>query len=94
MNQEMTTEELAGVYDKLVTFAQEGKEEQAKTYLSAQYARMPQALQREITTRLFFEAVAQEADEIQNIAAIQEEGLKAIEIMEQYLEEQKKAGKA
>ncbi len=83
----MNKEELAAVHDKLVELAQAGNEQAAEAYLIEQMPRLPEDLRKEIIARAYFESLVDEAEETEAIAAIQERGLAAIEVLENALKE-------
>ena len=91
MTQEMNTEELTTVYDKLVELAAAGNDEAAQAYLNEQMSRLPEGVRKEIIARAYFDSLAQEAAEIEAIAGIQKQCLAAIEVLERTLAEMKDA---
>lgn len=85
----MNTEELGAFYGNLSALVAEGKEKEANEYLSHHLSRFPEDLKNEILGKMFFEAIVDEAREIETIADIQEEGvstIKALEILKKEIE--------
>ena len=91
MSTEMTQQELEQAYDKLVELKDAGDEQGIKAYLKQQMPRFPEDVRGEILARTYFDALVEEADEIEAIASIQKACLAALEALQKELEEQKGA---
>ena len=94
MTQEMNTEELTAVYDKLLELTGAGNGDAAQTYLIERMPRLPEEVRKEIIARAYFDSVVEEVAEIEAIADIQREGLAAIEILERFIAENKEETEA
>jgi len=94
MSTEMNAGELGAFYGNLSALAVGGKEIEAREYLRHHLSRLPVELKNEILGLMFFEAIVDEANEIEAVSKIQEEGILAIKALEAVKREIEKEGKA
>ncbi len=69
-------------YTALASFAQTGDEAGAKKYLEENFKNLPEDVQGEMLTRLYFEGLKDEADEVKILGEVQEKGLHLAQMLE------------
>lgn len=74
----MNKEELSAFCDKLAELTEHGTEEEVHAYIDHYYPRLPEDTRKELLFGAFFSAVQEEAA----LREVQEEGLAAVEILE------------
>lgn len=78
----MEHEALLDVYEKLSQLAQANDEAGAKKLLRERFAELPEDVQAQILTRLYFSALDRQNEEAITLAQIQENALSALEALE------------
>jgi hypothetical protein len=73
---------LEDFYDSLLTFAQHDDEKGAQKYIQEHFSELPEDVQGELLTRLYFRAAEDEVEEAATLGVIQERGIEAIEALE------------
>ena len=79
---EMNVDELAALHDNLSDLVSAGKEEEAREYLCSHLPRLPEELKNQILGFMFFEAIVDEAREIEGVAKMQKDGISAIQALQ------------
>lgn len=78
----MTDAEVANMREEIANMIGSKTEAEVRAYLDANLARMPKEMQEELLMSMFITSIRQETEEIKTLAAIQKEGLSAIEELE------------
>ncbi len=73
---------IAEIHNTLVGLVAKGDEAGALAFLRSHFLELPAAIQGEILTSLYVEALTDEADRIEAIGKIQEAGVAAIKALE------------
>ena len=79
----MTQEELEAFYEKLSSLTENGTEGEVREYVNYHYPRLPENVRQELLFHTLVDAVDKTAREDAAVEQIQEEGLAAIEKLEQ-----------
>lgn len=74
--------ETIDLYKKLLEFSARGDEAGAQEYIAKHFSELPEDVQGEIMTRLYFSAVEDELEEKRGIMQMQKEGIDAIRVLE------------
>jgi hypothetical protein len=83
----MDSEQLKKVMDKIESLRTIGGDESAQAYLAEIYPSLPENLQGEIALLTFIDGMKREVEEREAIAAIQEQGVAAVEALEKMEED-------
>lgn len=78
----MDSTQLTALYEKLTALRAEGKESEARALLIKKLEDLPESVQAEIMLEMFISTMEKEADGLEALARIQEDGLAAAEILE------------
>ena len=78
----MDYDTLLRFYEELSTLAEQGKEAQAQELIGKRFAELPEDMQAELLTRLYFQALEEEGRDADAMAEIQEKGLDALETLQ------------
>lgn len=69
-------------YRKLETLVDEGDEKGAAHFIGEYFYELPEETKAEVLTRLYFEAKADEAEELKAAERVQKEGIEAMRLLE------------
>ena len=78
----LNADQILEINEKIADLVSQGRESEARQYLSEQLPRFPEKLRNEIMTELFVTSIIDEAAMKESIAHIQEEGIRTIETLE------------
>ena len=76
-----TNQQLAEIYSKLLALSDAGDRVGAQAFLKEKFDRLPDDVQADIMTRMYFAVARQEADETDVLAQVQEKGLEVVEAL-------------
>lgn len=79
---EFTAEELSEFYDTCRMYVDSGDEKTAMEYIGHHMQRFPDEVRKELLARMFFEEIANEAEEISEITTAQKEATEALQALE------------
>jgi len=78
----MEYESLVNFYNELSAFAEKGDEQGAQKFLEKNFPVLPEELQGELLTRLYFNTLQEETERLQMLADIQQKTLDVIDALE------------
>lgn len=88
----MDYEALLSLYNEISALTESGDEKGASELIGKRFAELPEDIQGELTTRLYFKALEEQVDEADAMAELQEKGLDAVDalaLLKEKLEAQK-----
>ena len=78
----MDYDTLQKFYEQLSTLAEQGDEAQAQELLGKRFSELPEDMQAELLTRLYFNALEEQGRDADAVAQLQEKGLAALDALE------------
>ena len=91
----MEDETILNLYKQLLELAEKGDETKTAEVMAQRFAELPEDMQGEILTRLYFKSLEERAEEIETIPELQERTMEVIgelEIQQKKLEDEGKTG--
>lgn len=78
----MDYEALLNFYNELTTLVQVGDDAKVQEAVAKRFGELPEDVQGELLTRMYLKGMQEKVEESDTLAAIQEEGLAALETLE------------
>ncbi len=79
----MTNDPLTEMYNKLVDLSKTGDDVALKDFIQKEFKRLPDDVQRELITKLYFKSSEEEVEEARVLAQVQERAMEGIEAVEE-----------